>query len=217
MNTTNNLEYFKNSFGEKAIEFYKLEQEGFNIPPFIYLSEDYIYKGLYKFLDKDDYFINNLKNDKIAIRTSIVEKNDYTKHSFYSYLNLNYDNLKKALKKFKEIFLNYKRKKNNNDFKPGVIIQKMIKGNIYSIINITKKNTLISYNKSFDSIYKDINTQNFVISNNKKLNKMNKKYCNYQLIKLIDKLKSIYKDFNNINLQLIYSNYKWYIISFNKN
>lgn len=219
MNTTiNNFDYLKNSFGEKAIEFYKLEQNGFNIPPFIYLSEEYIYKGLYKFLDKDEYFTKNIKNNNIAIRTSIVENNDYIKHYFHSYINIKIDNLKKALKKFKEVFLNYKKKKKSNDFKPGIIIQKMITGNIYSIINITKKNTIISYNKSFDLINKDLNTKNYTFQNNKKKFSTNlNKYSNNQLNKLINKIKDFYVDFNNINLQLIYSNFKWYIISFNKN
>lgn len=204
------IKEMKRIYGNKLANLYMLELNGFKVPPFMYIDERYIEEKEYKYIYKDKYFKNNLKNEMLAIRTSIFDEIEYNQYIFMSYLNKKEKDLQNILEIFYKQFKKIKEK-NKRIFVPGIIIQKMIPEEYVLEININKeiKQIIIKENKNNNksfNLFKKINDINIIDLDKKNNNK---------LVKLLTNLTNLNIDFKNINLKIILHKDEWNIISFN--
>lgn len=197
----------KRIYGDKVSNLYMLEQNGFKVPPFMYVDENYIEQKEYYYLEKDKYFKKHLKDSFLSIRTSIYDEYNYSQYVFQSYLNKQSKDLNYVFKIIERQFVKFK-KNINRRFIPGVIIQQMIPNKIISEININNNKIIIKQKNKKNKMFYFFNNVNKI-----KIN-VNKEYNN-KLIKIIKKIKKLNLDFENLNLKLFLFNKEWYVISFN--
>lgn len=210
----------KRVYGDKLSNLVLLEQLNFNVPAFMYFDEPSIEKKEYKYIEKNDYFKKYLKDDKMVLRASIYDPKKYGKYIFTSLEDVDLENLEKAMDRIHEKF-NETLNNVNRIFVPGVIIQKMIPNNYSLELNIVKNKAIIV--KEYLKGKKDTSYENIILHyfDSKEDIKSNSINCSNSLlweIKLIIfKIIEHIEDFNNIYLELVLHENKWWIISFDYN
>lgn len=201
-------ELMKRVYGDKLTNLYMLENNGFKIPPFMYMDELYLETKNYKYLNKDEYFSKYLKNKNLVIKTSIFDESHYGKYVFMTYLNKKSHELNEICENYQIQFDNFKNKV-KRIFIPGIIIQEMIPNKILYEINMN------NLNKSIIIKEKKNNFKDFYFF--KKIShiktKLKKEYNN-KLIKVIKKINSLNLNYVNLNLKIILHKKELYIINF---
>lgn len=198
---------FPSFIGKKAKNFLKLEENGFNVPEFMYFNSEYIIENNHKFIYYDEYFKKELKDHILILRPCILDENK--EDSFYSLKVPDNYNIHKTMSKY---FRQYKKTKSfkEKEIEYGLLIQKYIKAEYSTFVKIMDNRVILSYVKGdLNDIYNKNNTHN-IITNINFLNTYLKTDIQNQLINILKELNRLY---NDIYVELVYSNEKWYIIN----